>query len=580
MEFKRNNLERASSPYLKQHKDSPIWWQEWNQDVLDYAKNNNKVLLVSVGYATCHMCQVMAAEAFSDEKIAEFLNRYFVSIKVDREQRPDIDRFLMSVAISTTGTGGWPLNVFLSIDLKPITALTYAPLIAKEGMPSFFDVLLMVKKFYEKEGNKLPYFSVPVYSVGRVYEEDIIARLVSGFDFAYGGIGVGAKFPPYSQLLFILYYLETAEDNTLKKLLEMTLNSMLLNGLHDHLQGGFFRYCFDRQWSVPHFEKMLYDQAYFLWVYSIAYELFGKDSYRICVQKIIQCLEETFEDDGLFYSAHDSGTIHEKGVVYLWSEEELRNNLSASEYENFKKVYEISKRGNLEGKNHLIKKKDIFLINIEEKLLGIRKRRKQPFVDKKIITSLNCLVGVGLIHAYRYLGDRQLLKRAEKIFKKLINGHYKEGKLFHSSINGLLQKEEFLEDYAALLLLITFLHEETGEYINYMKEFYDKLFVFKRDSEQWIESDNADFIPILAENFDYSLPSSTSLANLAVVRADILLEKEYLPRDFRDPLNMAFFNISSLIRNGYFYIIKDTEKLAWENVPINTIQFNIKELAM
>lgn len=578
MDYKRNNLDKALSPYLKQHMENPVWWQEWNKETIEYAKRKNKPLFVSAGYSSCHWCHVMASEAFSDNETAEYLNKNFVSVKVDKEERPDIDRFLMSVAVSSTGSGGWPLNIFLFPDLAPIAAMTYVPAKPSGGMPSFLEIIRRIKIFYD-ENVGLGGFTMPVHERRNVTENEMAGRLIAGFDPEYGGIGTGTKFPMHSQLLFMLYYLAETENIDLSEVLRLTMDRMYSGGLHDHLQGGFFRYCVDREWTIPHFEKMLYDQAYLLWTYSTGYRLFGLERYLSCALKIVQCLEETFEDDGLFFSAHDADTAHEEGATYLWSDGELRAVLTEREYKMFAEVFDVSKAGNFKGKNHLIKKKEIALDGIEGKLLMIRKARVQPFTDRKIITSFNCISGAGMVHSYRYTGTERYLEKAEKIFKKLLDIHYKDGRLYHSSIDGKLMSGEFLEDYAAMLLLAGYLYEETGMFKEYVNSFYGSTMKFNENG-RWIESDNDDFMKIPAENSDYSVPSSASLAGLAVTRGDILLEKEYGFADFSDPMNTAFLNISALIKKGLFYVIRSKEKPDWKKAPLNSIWVKSKEFSV
>jgi len=575
--FSRNNLYSSSSPYLRQHKDNPVWWQEWNEDVLSYAKRENKILFVSVGYSTCHWCHVMAQEAFSDEEVARYLNRHFVSIKVDREQRSDIDHYLMSFLVASQGQGGWPLNCFLTSDLKPIYALTYAPAISHHGMLGFHTILTKIKEFYDTQAHTLKAFVPPDIKQEETSEEDIIDAIGEGFDSAYGGFGQAQKFPPHCTLLFMLYYFEVTHDDRLKNMIQKTLDVMYLGGLHDHLQGGFFRYCIEKKWAIPHFEKMLYDQAMLLWAYSLAFKVFKKLEYRIVAEKLLACLRETFQTGDLFCSGYDADTDHREGATYLWSDEELRTVLTEIEYARLADVYDISQSGNFENKNHLIKKKNMFLKDIDAKLLKIRKRRRQPFVDRKIITSWNCLAGIGLVHAYRYLGDTTAFEEAEALLFELLDQHFVEGQLAHSSIDGQLQKQEFLQDYAGILLLLSYLHEETKKYENHLHQFYEKLEVFRKEGA-WIEALNPDFIAIRAEAYDHPVPSSRSLAELALIRTEVLLGKSFTSGKFTSALASDFLNIAVILSNGLFHIIKTPARISWADIPINVIQVQGKKL--
>jgi len=570
-----NNLDKAHSPYLKQHKINPIHWQEWTKDVLEYAQKENKILFVSVGYSTCHWCHVMAHKTFSDTAIADFLNKHFVSIKVDREQRPDIDQYLMEFLMSTAGQGGWPLNVFLTPDRHPFRGLTYAGATSEFGLPSFLDILTQVKTFHDGNKDTTQSFKPMSTTLPAIQEEDIVSIIWHIYDKDYAGFGYDHKFPPHCTLLFMIHYFEETHDKLLRKMIEETLDMMVRSGLHDHLQGGFFRYCVDRQWNVPHFEKMLYDQALLLWIYSLAYKLFKKEIYKITAEKIINCLNETFMNDGLFYSAHDADTDHEEGATYLWLHQELKNILSEEEFATLDTYYALTTEGNFEGKNHLIKKTPAYSKEttiIEEKLLQERRKRKQPFLDTKIITSWNALVGIAFIHAYRYLGTDHYLQTAEKLLTSLLKAHYDTNRLIHSSLDNLKQKEEFLEDYAAFLLFLTYFYEETGSYKEHLETFYDRLRTFKKN-DSWIESDNDDFMEVFSKSTDHPTPSSVSLAELALVRYRIVMNtEEIVDEKFREPLNYDFLNISVLIKRGLFHTITSPLKLKWQDIPLNSIQ--------
>ncbi len=309
--FKRNNLDKATSPYLLQHKDNPIHWQEWSKDVLEYARKKNKLLFVSVGYATCHWCHVMAQEAFSNKEIAGVLNEHFVSIKVDREQRPDIDHYLMAFMQETHGQGGWPLNVFLTPDVQPFFAATYMPAESRYGLSRFLDVLHNVQEMYSSQKGDIQKYLPPISQEEHHEEGQIIQSIKDHFM----NNTFGAQFPPYNTLLFLLSYYEQKKDTEIKEIIEKILDVIATRGLHDHLQGGFYRYCVDAAWMIPHFEKMLYDQAMMLWVYSVAYKILRKPEYKTVVEKIRECLEETYAD-GLYYAAHDADTDHNEGDTY------------------------------------------------------------------------------------------------------------------------------------------------------------------------------------------------------------------------------------------------------------------------
>lgn len=334
-------------------------------------------------------------------------------------------------------------------------------------------------------------------------------------------------------------------------MIEQTLEKIAMSGLHDHLQGGFYHACVDRTWTISNFEKMLYDQAMLLWVYSAAYKVFKKPEYKMIVQSIIKCLDETFMSDGLLHAAIDSESNNQEGAPYLWTKDELYEVLDDQELEAFMDLYAISDEGNFEGKNHLIKKEVAFLFDIEDLLLVIRKERSQPLVDEKIITSWNALACIGLLISYRYAQIESSKEKALTLFQKLLEKHYKDGKLVHSSLGSVVQQEgEFLEDYAAVLLCATYLYEETREYKELIEELFEKIQSFYDD--QWYENKTDDFVKIPAQTIDQFCPSSTSLAEMALLRAKIILGKELSVKEYHQPLMHDFYNLATLMQNSAF----------------------------
>ncbi|MDG6218455.1 MAG: thioredoxin domain-containing protein [Candidatus Thermoplasmatota archaeon] len=567
IDISRNNLDRSLSPYLRQHEKNPIHWQEWSQEILDIAQQHKKKIFVSIGYSTCHWCHVMAQEAFSNQQIAKYLNQHFLSIKVDREQRPDIDQYFMTFIQKTTGSGGWPLNVFLSPDVQPIFACTYIPMIPRYGMPGMLDLLKSINNV--KKG-----VSFTVTSDSEADKESSLASLiqsiVSSYDSIYGGFGFGNKFPSPSTLLFLLSYYERYSDEKIKNVIEHTLSMMMNRGLHDHLQGGFFRYCIDRNWTIPHFEKMLYDQAMLLWTYSWAYKILKHQAYRSVINGIVKCLKDTFLEKGLYVAAHDADTEHIEGATYLWDFEELKDLLHSEELSYLMKHYEISEKGNFEKSNHLIKKTSKEKGMVEEKLMHIRNKRIQPFTDKKVITSWNALTGIGYVMAWRSTDEKSFLNHAENIFKHLIQKHLTDDIVVHSSLDGKLQRQGYLEDAASLLLLATFLYEEKKIEKEILIVLNEKVNQFHDGT--WFDSNATDFLKIPAHDFDHPIPSSLSLVNLALVRYMILSKKEYHQIKYRQHAGNEIYNLYAFITQGHWHIIHNTDLLPWNKVSSNTIQ--------
>ena len=570
-DFSRNNLDKSSSPYLLQHFSNPVWWQEWSDELVKYAVNRNKLLFVSVGYATCHWCHVMAAEAFSDLNTANYLNTHFVCIKVDREQRPDIDQYLMDFINNQNGSGGWPLNVFMTPDLRPVYALTYAPAQSRDSMLSFLSVAQKVNEFFQQNRDNIPSFVSEGKPPAAANESSLAITLSNYYDPENGGFGVGQKFPPHSSLLYLLYQPGIEESPSIKTICSKTLDAMQLTGLNDHLQGGIFRYCTDREWTIPHFEKMLYDQAMALWCYSLAYRVIGKESYKIMAEKILRCLEECFKVEGLYITGHDADTEHEEGATYLWSYEQLKTELLPEEFDKFSKSYFIDKSGNFGRMIHLIRMDDNPLDDIEDKLLAIRLNRRQPAKDDKILCGINALLAIALLQAGRFLERPDLDKDAASLIHNLLNKFWDGKKLMHSFYNGVFQEQPYLFDAAAILTAMTMLFENDVSWSRLMNDMTLYVESFK-DGNRWRESWADDFRTVYASWFDHPVPSSVSLAEMGFTRAALLTGKEYPSKEYREPFKSDFYNITAMMNNGLFHVIESEKMLPWSILPVNSIR--------
>jgi len=567
----RNNLDRSSSPYLLQHSLNPVWWQEWSDELIKFAVRSDKPLLVSVGYSTCHWCHVMAAGAFSDFETAKYLNEHFICIKIDREQRPDIDQYMMDFITRQSGRGGWPLNVFLTPTLNPVFALTYAPVASNGSTFSFLKIAEHVYTYYKENNTSIPQFKSFENQPSVADKDSLIQTLEGYFDHGNGGFGSGQKFPSHSTLLYLLYHSGVDEDPSVKRIIMRTLDSMRLRGLHDHLQGGIFRYCVDNEWTIPHFEKMLYDQAMALWVYALAFKVTGSFHYKTMAEKILRCLDDSFLSNGLYISAHDADTVHEEGATYLWSFEELSVVLDTGEFARFREAYNISEAGNFEGLNHLIRRNDIPLQDIEEKLLSLRKLREQPAIDGKLLSGINALLAAAMIQAGRSLGRPDLEEKAETVVSNIISSFWDGKTLGHSSYNGHLQKQGFLFDAAALLLAITMLYENDSKWRGLMTSMVKYVKSFRTDGS-WMESVSDDFPAVYASWFDHPIPSGISLAEMALTRAEILTGKDYTPKEYMEPYQSDFYNLSAMISNGLYHIFTSRRGIPWDLLSANSIQ--------
>jgi uncharacterized protein len=570
-DLQRNNLAGSSSPYLRQHRDNPVWWQEWGSAVLQEARRQDKMIFVSVGYSTCHWCHVMAAEAFSDPATARFLNENFICVKVDRETRPDIDQLLMHFIQTQSGNGGWPLNVFLTPDQRPVFALTYAPAQPSRGMQPLLVIAEKVLEYFKSHGSEIEPFALSAETPESADPDTLVEELLAGHDPLHGGFGTGQKFPPHATLLFMLYRLCNESHPGLEKACRLTLDAMRRGGLHDHLQGGIFRYCVDRQWTVPHFEKMLYDQAMAIWTYALASRVLADSRCRDMALAIVRCLEETFEMDGLFATAFDADTGHHEGATYVWHREEIKAILSAEEFTAFALAYHLPERGNFAGAIHLTRLNDRPLKSSEEKLLARRRARPQPDRDDKVLCGVNALAACALVQAGRWLGRPELEKKGARTVRRLIEVFWDGSGLAHALAYGAVQRQSFLSDAAALLLAVTMLRENDDEWAGAMNALVAWTTTFRQNG-RWLEASLVDFKPVVASVFDHPAPSAVSLAEMALARARFLNGEEVGKLEYLRPLQSDFFNIAAMIGQGLFHQVHSRAAIAWERLPVNAIQ--------
>ncbi len=574
IDFTKNNLENSLSPYLKQHAQNPVHWQEWSTPVLEYAKTHDIPLFVSVGYATCHWCHVMAADAFSDSQTANFINDHFIAIKVDRETRPDIDQILMDFMLSQHGSGGWPLNVFLTSGLRPVAALTYAGSTSKNGIPTLLDYAASVLHFIKEKNELLPPLeSQPPRKVSKSFE-GILQVISAHFDPLYGGFGTTNKFPPHATLLFLLNVFAVTKAPEIGDMCIKTLDAIRLKGLYDHLAGGIFRYCVDQKWTIPHFEKMLYDQAMALWYFSLAAKIFDSREYEHVAQGIVKNLFETFAKDGLFVSAFDADTHHHEGATYLWSYAELSSCLTQVELESLCKVYDVSEHGNFEGLVHLVKYADVNLPIIQEKLLAIRRLRIQPGVDTKILCNVNALAVVGLIVYSRLIGDTVIRKKALEVLSALVDTFVTTTSVAHVVMGNETPKYAFLSDAASLLLAVTYAAEDDPLWLTHIPQLRASVLTFFT-GVGWVEAHEPDFIKVYASETDHPMPSGYALACMALLRSDTLLgthgNADHFFKEYQHPLGSDFSNLGVFFQEGFWHIITSSTPLDTKKVPINSI---------
>jgi len=484
----RNRLGEETSPYLKQHATNPVHWQAWNDEALEQARKSGKPILLSVGYSACHWCHVMAHESFEDEATAKLMNDLYVNIKVDREERPDLDKiYQTSHQLMSGQAGGWPLTVFLTPDQVPIFTGTYFPKERRYGMPAFREVLVAIDEYYRGKADEIRQRGASlVEALGNMQTasaDDFAAlsrtplstareRLSASYDAEDGGFGGGPKFPhPTSlELLLAHWHAHGAGDADAKALTMVThtLDCMAQRGLYDHLGGGFFRYSVDRHWSIPHFEKMLYDNAQLLGVYADAYAATGTRSYADVASATADWVIRDMQDQrGGFYSTLDADSEHEEGKFYVWTPGELDAVLAPDESALAKRVYGLTRPANFEGRHwHLFRAQTPqaagaelgldaarsveLLETARAKLLAARERRVWPGRDEKLLVSWNGLVIAGLARAARVLERPDLAESATRAVDFIRAELWKDGRLKATYKDGRARFAAYLDDYAFL----------------------------------------------------------------------------------------------------------------------------------
>lgn len=480
-----NHLKDQKSPYLKQHALNPVDWYPWSGAALTRAKEENRPLIISIGYSSCHWCHVMERESFEDAETARIMNDNFINIKVDREERPDLDSLYIKAVQAMTGHAGWPLTVFATPDGVPFYGGSYFPPEDRFGMPSFKKVLLAVSLAYRKNRKKVDEVTADVERI--LKSRNIItpvelrsevadmafdaARLY--FDGVNGGFGRGTKFPHTMFLKFLLaYYRRTGKGEGLS-MVRKSLSSMARGGIYDQLGGGFHRYSVDERWDVPHFEKMLYDNALFAELYTEAFEETGKAFYGdIALETIGYLLREMKSEGGGFYSSQDADVAGHEGAYYLWSAEEIKAALG-EDAPKFMSFFSVTERGNYEESNTLRISRPVGqeeepvpsdIKRMKEVLFKARAGRKAPDTDRKIITAWNALAIIALSRASRAFKRTDLLDEAKRCAGFLLSRlRGNDGRVMRYFLDGGADTLGMLEDYALMGCALLSIHQSTGE---------------------------------------------------------------------------------------------------------------------
>ena len=478
-----NKLAKEKSPYLLEHAYNPVDWWPWCDEALAKAKNDGKPIFLSVGYSACHWCHVLAKESFEDQRTAAFINKNFIPIKVDREERPEVDAYYMAAVQAMTGRGGWPLSVFLTPSLEPFYGGTYFPPEPQQGMPSFMQVLQFVANLWKEKRAEVSAnaeeLSRVLHASGRGAAEpasgamdECYAGLMSTFDSTHGGFGTAPKFPLPVTLEFLMrYYFRTGKELAKANALK-TLDGMMAGGIRDHLGGGFHRYSTDREWLVPHFEKMLYDNALLARTYAEAYQLTGKPEYADVAREALGwVVGEMKNPEGGFYSAQDADTAEGEGTYYSWTPREVIECVGMEDGEAFNKMYGVTKTGNFEGRSllHLepgrahSKDEQAAAARVRPALYARRLERARPKTDTKVLTSWNGLAISALAFTGRVLRDDALVAEASGTADFVLRRLHEGGRLFRRYADGEAALPGTLEDYAFFIMGMLDLFEATGD---------------------------------------------------------------------------------------------------------------------
>ena len=562
---KRNRLATETSPYLLQHAYNPVDWYPWGEEALQKAKNEDRPIFLSIGYSACHWCHVMAHESFEDEEIARIMNENFINIKVDREERPDLDDIYQRACQLAMGTGGWPLSVFLTPDQKPFYVGTYFP---KDGsshynLPGFKTILLQLSAAYKNKKDEIRAASADFMDALSQMAKDTVARtagtqettlkrsildeaavgLLQMGDPIYGGFGHAPKFPNASNLMFLLRYYDISGMSRFRDFVIFTADKMFAGGIHDHLGGGFARYATDQKWLVPHFEKMLYDNALLSQLYVELYQTTKADQYMQITRKILDyVIREMTHPEGGFYSSQDADSEHEEGKFYVWHKNEIASILGDQTVtEIFCEHYGVTEGGNFEGKNILniqVPTSSLaqqhgktptqvtqIIEDASAKLFAAREKRAKPGKDEKILTAWNGLMISGFSKGYCVSGNTKYLQAAKKgvrfIESKLAST---EGRLRRTFKDGQSKLNAYVEDYAFYVsgLLDLFAVDSKQEYLDRSIKYTDFMlehFWDKTEGNLFFTSDDHEQLIARTKNlYDLATPSGNSMAASNLIR--------------------------------------------------------------
>ncbi|WP_047864211.1 thioredoxin domain-containing protein [Rubrobacter aplysinae] len=563
-----NRLARETSPYLLQHADNPVDWYPWGEEALARARDEDKPILLSVGYSACHWCHVMERESFEDEATAALMNEHFVNVKVDREERPDIDSLYMQAVQALTRSGGWPMTVFLTPDGTPFYGGTYFPPRQYGNMPAFTQLLQSIASAYETRRDEVDASAGQVRDFlrsaaeaampeadesGERLFESAAKSLLSEADLKLGGFGGAPKFPQPMNLEVLLRHHRRTGDEDALRAVETTLTAMSRGGIYDQLGGGFARYSTDAQWLVPHFEKMLYDNALLARLYLEAYQATGKEPYRrTATETLDYLLRDMRSPEGGLYSAEDADSEGVEGKFYVWTPQELQEALGAEDARVAATYWGVSERGNFEGKNILYLQRSAEAVaaelgldpaELEERissirgtLLSERGERVRPARDEKVLASWNGLALRALALAAGVTGEERYRRAATELGEFLLQKMMDDGRLRRSYKDGEARIDAYLEDYAAVADGLAALYEATSElrWLAAARDLADRMLKLFWDAGRGAfydtPVDHEELLTRPRDLYDTAAPSGNSLATETLLRLSLLLDRD----DYRE----------------------------------------------
>ena len=557
MKINKNILSDDLSPYLKQHQDNPVHWQTWTKETLEIARENKKPILLSIGYASCHWCHVMAHESFEDNDTAKVMNQFFVNIKVDREERPDLDLiFQSSFQLFNQTSGGWPLTMFLDENGVPFMGGTYFPKESKQGLPSFKEVLLKVSDAYkDQRENIIKQKELIIKNLelkkNSVFNQDldpILENVLYNLDTIKGGYKGAPKFPTFNLYETLLYFYNKSKNKKYLKPVDLFLKQICSKGIYDHVEGGISRYTTDENWIVPHFEKMLYDNTQFILLLAKYCKINNNNYFKFKLEQTIEFLKKNFiNKEGFLGSAFDADSDGEEGKYYVFDYKEIKD------IENIENYFDIKAEGNWENKIILVEKK-LPTKQIIDEIQKVRLKRKKPFFDDKTQLDLNCLWLSSLISANEILPEKGYLKLAEK-FYLLIENKYINNKIYHSYSKEIV----FIEDYAFLINALIDLSDQTMnfKYKNLSKklaeEALNKFFLNNKNIFQKNSLSNNDIFFNPIDIGDNTIPNGNAIMLINFVRLGMTDEAKKLADSLNGYLNVYKNYMLTSVRAIDFY---------------------------